>query len=88
MPEPGTLATGLEIRTFIGLSGIFWKPSSQKLLASTENLPAMSWLNPLTESTAFPLPATLRSTEVAFTGSFVGPAERKRTSSAGPYVQT
>ena len=57
--------------------------------ASTENLPAMSWMNPSTESTALPLPATLRSTELAFTVSFVGAGgERKRTRSAGPYVQT
>src|SRR6478735_10914949 len=81
-------ATGLEIRTLVGLSGIRRKPSSQKLSSSTEYLPAMSWLNPLTESTALPLPATLRSTDCAFTVSLVGPAERKRTLSAGPYVQT
>ena len=48
----------------------------------------MSWLNVSTDSTAFPLPATLRSTDCAFTVSLVGPAERKRTLSAGPYVQT
>src|SRR5436190_11768582 len=76
--------TGLEIWTLVGASGIFLKPASQKLSSSTEYWPANSWMKPLVETVAVPLPATLSSICCAFTISFVGPDERKRTRTAGP----